>query len=327
MKQLRITMIALCLASAGYAFSSPFEILVTETSFGSNPNPANWGGIQRYGFSGNGASATTLTGISAGSLSDPAGMFFNGTELFVGNRHGNGSPSSVSRFLYDSGTSTFSANGTITGNGMVGVHGLAMRPGTNELYASNVNNGLSAFTVTGGGATAMGMLLSGAKRDVFFSADGANMYATEGINGNLVRYEFATSTVTTYAISGASGLHFGNWRGDHLFLGDYSGSKVYDITFDANGAVSGSTVAANLNAAIGVAFSPDNQEMFVSSHTGNSITRYTFNSGTSAWDMTGTINTDTNMGDIQVIASVPEPASMAALGLGALALLRRRRKN
>lgn len=324
MNTLRITATVLLVGATAFAMATPFEIVVTETKTGSNPNPSDWGGIQRFSFTGTGSAATQLSTIPAGLLSDPAGLCFNGNELFVGNRHGNSSASSISRFLYDWNTDTFTANGTITGNGLFGVHGLELRPGTNDLWASNVNNGLSGFTVTGGGATANGTLMSGAKREVMFSHDGRYLYATEGVSGNLVRYDFNTSTTTSYAISGASGLHNAAWRGDHLFISDFGSSQVFDVAFDANGAVASSSVAASVSGAISLAFSPDSNEMFVASHTGNKIDRFLYNSGTSSWDFESSIATSSNMGDIQIL--VPEPASFAVLGLGALALLRRRKK-
>lgn len=325
MKAIKITFACLCFGIAGHAFSSPFEIIATESFSGSNSNSALWQGIQRYGFSGNGASAVSLTGIPASQVSDPVGLFYQNGELFVGNRHGNTFASSISRFKFDGTTDSFTANGTITGNGLLGVHGVWMRPGTNDLYAANVNSGLSIFSVTDSSASPNGTMFSGPFRDVMFSADGNNLYATSGINGNLKRYDFTTGTTTDYTIAGASGLHFGAWRGDHLYVSDYSGSQVFDLSFDPTGALTSSTVAVNVNAAIGVAFSPDQQEMFVSSHTGNKIDRFLFDSGTSSWNFESSIATGTNMGDIQVIP-VPEPASMVALGLGAAALLRRRKK-
>ncbi len=325
MKAFKITLAGICLGVASHAFSSPFEIIATESFSGSNSNSSLWQGIQRYGFSGNGAAAVSLSGIAASDLSDPVGLFYQNGELFVGNRHGNSFASSISRFTFDGGTDSFTANGTITGNGLFGVHGVWMRPGTNDLYAANVNTGLSIFSVTGSSATPNGTMFSGPFRDVMFSADGNNLYATSGVNGNIKHYDFTTGTTTDYTIAGASGLHFGAWRGDHLYVSDFSGSQVFDLSFDAAGALTSSAVAVNVNAAIGVAFSPDQQEMFVSSHTGNKIDRFLFDTGTSSWNFESSIATGTNMGDIQVIP-VPEPASMVALGIGALALLKRRKK-
>lgn len=325
MNQLKSLLVLASASLMAGAFASPFELLVTETPNGTNPNPTSWKGIQRYGFTGTGSSATMMSSFLPSQVNDPAGLYFNGGELFVGNRHGNTFAASVSRFTYDGNTDVFTANGTITGNGLFGVHGLAIRPGTNDLYASNVNAGVSIFATTGGGATPNGMILSGATRDVMFSADGNNMYVSQGVNGTLTRHNFLTNSDTNYSIAGASGLHFGNWRNDHLFVGDFSSGKVYDIQFDALGAVTSSSAVANVGGAIGVAFSPDNMEMFVSSHTGNTISRFLYNTGTSSWDFQSSIAAGSNLGDIQVISTVPEPATLAVLGIGVVALLRRRR--
>ena len=79
--------------------------------------------------------------------------------------------------------------------------------------------------------------MSGAKRDVFFSADGRYLYATEGVSGTLQRYDFVTNSFNSYSISGASGLHNGNWRGNHLFISDFGTNNVWDLGFDANGTI------------------------------------------------------------------------------------------
>jgi len=71
-----------------------------------------------------------VPGIPAARVRDPAGLAFpaSSSEVFVGNRHGNNSADgvagSISRFLYDRATRSFTATGTISGNGLAGVHQL-----------------------------------------------------------------------------------------------------------------------------------------------------------------------------------------------------------
>lgn len=322
-KSIIVSIGVLALTAVGQA---QFQLLVTETAAGS-VGPSQWMGVRRYNVAGTGGTATLGNGIATSALSDPAGLAFNSNgELFVGNRHGNGSASSISRFTYDSGSDTYLSNGAITGNSLFGVHGLNFSS-TGELFASNVNGPISRFTFPGGVATANGTMGSGPSRDVFFSPDGLWAYATQGVSGNLIKYDLSTGNqVGSFSIAGANQLHNGSWRGNTLYLASFASNSVHAIDFAANGDVSGSSVAANVAASIGLAFSPDQQEMFVSSHTSGLISRFLNSGGT--WVANGSINVGVNMGDIIVapLQPVPEPASLAVIGLGCAAMLRKRRR-
>lgn len=318
---MRIHLSLIVLAALSVSSVAQFKVLVAETSAGA---VGPFMGVRRYDVAGTGGAATLGNGIAAGSLSDPAGLAFGtGGDVFVGNRHGNASPSSISRFVYDSGTDSYVANGTITGNSLFGVHGINFAP-NGELFASNVNGPISRFTFPGGVPTANGTMGSGPARDVFLSADGRWGYVTQGVSANLLKYDLATGNlVNTFAIAGGGGLHNGSWYGSDLYIAAFSGNAVAKIQFDANGDVVGSSTFASA-APISLDFSPDGQEMFVASHTSGLITRYA-NSGGS-WVQSGTINVGVNLGDIIVYPQVPEPATLGVLGLGMLALARRRRK-
>lgn len=318
---MKSTLIIFALA-ATVAAQAQFQLLVAETPAGS-VGSGQWMGVRRYDVAGTGGSAVIGNGIAAGQLSDPAGLAMSSTgELFVGNRHGNSAASSMSRFLYNGGTDSYDSNGTVTGNSLFGTHGIVVS-NAGEIFATNVNGPISRFTYSGGLVTPNGTFGSGPARDAFVSADNQWLYVTQGVSGNLLKYSIASGAlVNTFGIAGAGGLHNGNWRGNELFIAGFTSGTVHRIAFDANGDVSGSSVVANTNGPISLAFSPDEQEMFVAGHQSGIIDRYQFGGG--GWAHNGTIVTGVNMGDILV--AVPEPATMAALGLGLAALIRRRRR-
>lgn len=308
-------------ALAGMSLAqATFQLLVTETPAGS-VGPGSWMGVRRYDVAGTSGAAALGNGIAAGLVSDPAGLAMSPTgELFVGNRHGNANPSSLSRFVYNTGTDTYVPNGVVTGNSLFGTHGLVFSA-AGDLFATNVNGPISRFTLAGTVVNPNGTMGSGPSRDAFVSGDGQWLYVTQGVSGSLLKYSVATGNlVNTFAIGGANGLHNGNWRGAELYVAGYASGTVHRISFDANGDVSTSGIVATASGPISLAFSPDGQEMFVAGHTSGVIDRFLFNAG--SWNQTGTIVTNVNMGDMMV---VPEPATLAILALGALAALKPRR--
>jgi len=223
---------------------------------------------------------------------------------------------------YNSGTDSYDPNGTVTGNSLYGTHGIVFSA-AGELFATNVNGPISRFTYSGGVVTPNGTFGSGPSRDAFVSADGLWLYVTQGTSGTLLKYNIASGgLVNIFSIPGAGGLHNGNWRGNELFIAGYTSGAVHRIAFDGNGDVSTSSVVANVNGPISLAFSPDQQEMFVAGHTSGIIDRYLLTGNN--WQFNGQIVTNVSMGDMLI--AVPEPATMAVVGLGFAALLRRRRR-
>jgi len=313
--------LAIAVVGAVSSAQAQFQLLVTETpagSVGSN----QWMGVRRYNVAGTGGAAVQGNGIAAAQVSDPAGLAISPTgELYVGNRHGNANPSSISRFLYDGNTDTYVANGLVAGNSLFGTHGLVFSA-AGDLFATNVNGPVSRFLLSGGVVTPNGVLGGGPSRDAFVSGNGQWLYVTQGVSNTLLKYDVASGALlNTFSIAGAGGLHNGNWRGQDLYVAGYTSGSVHRISFDSNGDVSTSSVAVNASGPISVAFSTDGGEMFVAGHVSGVIDRWLANG--SGWVANGSIVTGVNMGDMQV---VPEPATMAVLGLGAAALLRRRRK-
>jgi hypothetical protein len=319
MKKLLIGLVAVALAAVS---SAQFEILAAESAPGpGNQNPSTWGGVLRFGID-IGGNATALSGIDKTLLADPVGVVFAPDgELMVSNRHGNTQASSVGRFLRD-GSGNYVANGAITGNSLFGAHGANFNPVTGEFWVTNVNGPLSRFT--GGSYTANGTVSSGPVRDINFNADGSFAYVTTS-TGTLRRLNTATLTFTDFGVS-ATGLHQMQWRGGALYGANYASGGtggVYTINLDGAGAVTGVTQVVSLSDAIGVTFSPDGNEMFVSRHGVGGINRYLFNSG--SWVANGSISTTNSLGHLATYA-VPEPASLLALAGLVPLVLRRRRK-
>lgn len=318
---------ALVMGSA-LADAQTFELLVTQTPPGSIDitNPANWGGVLQYNIAGTGGAATAGgNNIGSTSLTDPAGLAYSNSlgQLFVGNRHGNSGNTTISRFFHVQ-SGPFTANGSFGVAGETGIHQLAISPTTGELFASSFNGGIQRFTSIGTTPVAGSVILNGAIRGVAVSPDGNRLYATTG--ANVIRqFDLNTNTeLTSLVVSGASGLHYLRFRGNNeLYAADFDGDQIFRFSVLSDNLTGAGSFAST--DPIGLAFSPDLSEMFVSTHqTSSDIHRYLFNSNTNSWNFTSNINVGTSLGDIIVIP-VPEPA-LGSLAIGGALLLLRRRK-
>jgi len=307
---------ALAAVAALAAQGAAFELFVTQSPPGpQNQNPATWSGVLQYHANDAGGLLTPGEGIDRTNVSDPAGLAYrvSSSEVFVGNRHGNNQPSSISRFIYNPVLRRLTPNGAITGNGLYGVHQLAFHPLTGELFAANVNNGVSRFTFAADGqAIPNGQISSGPTRGVIISPDGKRLYvscATSAIRQFDLQTgsELASLTVSTQD----AGLHgFEILRGELYAAGLYA-DTVYRFSIQPNNDLL-LLDSANINDPAAIEFSPDGREMFVTGHrTSDVLYRFGYDHQANSWVHTGDFDAQSSLGDILMIPSTPEPSISA----------------
>ena len=292
------------------AIATPFELFVTQSPPGpQNQDPATWSGVLQYHATNNSGTLVQGVGIDKTNLADPAGLVFRQStrELFVGNRHGNNNPSSIARFIFDGASRRLIPNGQIAGNGLYGVHQMAFNPVTGEMFAANVNSGVSRFTFdTTGNPTANGTISSGPARGVAVSSDGTRLYVT-GASATIRQFDLISGTELTPVTvpSNVGGLHYFGFRGGQLYVAGLYDDVVYRYAVDANNNLTlAGTISMNDPAAI--AFSPDGLEMFVSGHrTSDVIYRFKYQSD-DTWLEEAVFDAQSSLGSILVIPSVPE---------------------
>jgi hypothetical protein len=251
-----------------------FIVMVTESPPGpDNGNRATWGGVRAYFVRRSGAALEPIEGIPAALLADPVGLTFRAasSEVFVSNRHGNngadGVAGSIARFVFDPMTRALMPHGTITGNGLAGVHQAVFDPVSGELFAANVNGGVSRFTFdAAGNAIANGTIATGAARGVAISPDGKRLYVS---GATPVIQQFALPAGTEagrVSVSGANALlHYFAPRGNELYVSGFNDNTIYRLAIGAgNDLASAGTVTASNPVA--VAFSADGLELFAVGH-------------------------------------------------------------
>ena len=245
---------------------------------------------------------TPLTLIPESLLNDPNVPAFNSQgELFVSNRHGNvrGGIGSIARFTFDT-KGNFTPTGSITGNGLEAVNGLAFFT-TGELFAANFMNRLiSRFLFTAGGnAVANGTINTGEFINIglAFAANG-ELFTTH--DSSVVR-RWVFDSITGDAISNGffvapgTRLHYlGFDAKGELFVADPGTDRVFRFLFDSSGNPVENGIISVPGGPLGVAFSPRG-ELFVTSHFTGLISRFVFddngnaipNGSTSAADNLG----------------------------------------
>jgi hypothetical protein len=290
---------------------TPFALLVTESPPGpQNGDRASWGGVRHYTATGSGAPLVEGTGIPAAMLADPAGLAYRASsgEVFVGNRHGNnaadGTAGSIVRFRYDRQNRSFTLTGTITGNGLSGVHGMTFSPTTGELFAASYVGCISRFTFDGAG-TAMprDAFGSGGCRGVRVSADGKRLYVTAATAVIKVFDLTVTPPMELAAtpVMDSPSLHGLAWHGGLLYAAGLTNNKIHRFFIDLGGnPQQKDTIAASSPAAID--FSADGMEMFTAGHRDSDVLqRFRYEATGDSWTSSAEISAQKSLGDVLVL--------------------------
>ena len=262
--------------------------------------------------------------------------------------------SSFNLVKYDSSTpGTFTSTAAMTGvvSGQT-LRGIDVNPITGELYAlstiNSVSNGagqLYKVNTTTGALTAVGSqftLLTGNTRvSMDFNPVSGQINVVTGSSTNAGTFSFTLNPTTgvksslTNVASGfnPTGIAFTNNTAGATSTQGY----IYDYDADQLGTFNPTTGAVTLLGANGLStFTNTGSQGFdISGVTGTAYLNldigssliddlYTANLTTGILTKTGSVTVQ--MLDISAASAVPEPGTIAVLGLGAIALLRRRRK-
>jgi hypothetical protein len=321
--------------TAASAYAAPYSLLVTQSPPGpSNQNPANWQGVLQYTVDGFAAPLVSVPGLAGSDVRDPAGITYRlaSNEVLIGNRHGNnaadGTGGSISRFTFNPSTATLTPSGTILGNGLFGVHQLNFSPTTGELFAANVNSGVSRFTFDGAGnAVPNGTISSGAARGVAVSPDGGRLYVT-GASNTIRQFNLSTGTeLPSLVVPGSPNLHYLRVHNNELFAAGLDANQILRYSIDPAGTLTPKPAFAAISP-ITVTLSLDGTELYTTGHRSTDlIERFTYNSLTDNWTLADTINSNFSLGDALVLpVAIPEPTTLALGGLTWLVLHARPRR-
>jgi len=327
---LALLLLAAAVGSPGPTDAEPLvgSMLVAPvtTPMSCGPDPDCLTPVLRFQFEGTGP-LSPLSDIPPSPESlvvDPSYAAFNSQgELFVANRHGNsgGGVGSIARFTFDAAGNPI-ANGSITGNSLDTVMGLAFSP-TGELFAANWASGtISRFLFdTSGNAIPNGTIFTGQQlnQGLAFSPNGELFVAHQGS----VVDRFVFDPVTKEAMPNGSfvipesscllGLTF-SVQGE-LFVADGYTDLVFRFVFDGLGnPVDNGTISVS-GAPLGVALSSAG-ELFVTSHYTGGISRFLFDVNGDAVP-NGFTPTD-HLGGVAILAGTtsptPTPTSVPAVG-------------
>jgi 6-phosphogluconolactonase (cycloisomerase 2 family) len=284
------------------AAAQPFFLVATVTPPGSG-SPSH--DVMRFALAGSGAAEVTQPPILASLVNDPAHALFRARDdLLVANRHGNSGAGSISRFRLNTDGS-YTQLATITGNGLANVHQVDVNPITGELFAVCIGLGgrLSRFTFgLDGSAVPNGTVSTGLSglRGVALRRTGTELVAVsqnEGLRRFTIEPDGSLTLLQSLTGHAGSGAHYAKFLREELYVGQIGWNRVARYRYDQNGHMYLHQTIPCAGGPLDVAFSEDEQEMFVAKHFSGGIDRFQYNPTLDTWVYFGAIATP-HMGGI-----------------------------
>ena len=263
-----------------------------------------------------------MEGVPADSLRDPSGLGYleKTSQLFVGNRFGATGPANLQPIQHTFG-STFSLGRPTSQVGSRGACQVAANPHTNEVFLATTDGPIYRYLWDGQKLNENGIIdTGGPARGVAIAPDGKRLFFTTA-QSTIRQWDLATDTELRPIRVSASNLHLMRFRGTSELYVAAHGDQGHVIRFalDQNDNLR-MTEDIPMRFPVAVAFSPDLNEMFVSSHvpaTNTSdavIHRYAFDVVADDWNQTQSINVGASMQDI---ITLPLPTILAKPAPGA----------
>jgi hypothetical protein len=264
-------------------------LLVTESPYGTNPDPETWGGVLRYDLGEDGAVLEPVTGIDAQHVHDPWGLAWRdeSQELLVGNRQGNfqgnDDGAAIQRFLYDPEANAFVPNGTIADDELSEVHQIEIDPESGELFAASGALGIARFTFDDQAAAASnGTLDTGNARGVIMSPGGRKLWVTSGTDA-VRQFDVGTwNELAPVATEDGAMLQNLTVHDGFLYAPGYTSNAIYRFRIGADDDLV-LLDAIEATRPVSVAFSADGERMYASGD--GVIERFAYDGENESWSL------------------------------------------
>ncbi|MFN0138226.1 MAG: hypothetical protein ACKVS9_19150 [Phycisphaerae bacterium] len=275
------------------AVAQSYQVIVAETPVGAGGGQP----VRRYLLTEPFAIESPVTSIPGASLNDPVSVAFRSPlEAFIGNRAAHSGNGSVQRCTFSPDLTTVTIGALISGNSITDCAQIAFSPVDGELFVTNFTGGMvSRFVFDGAdnalangtiqmpdGANQLGIAFRPADQQLFVSSYTFIRRFSRNLDGTY-------SYIGNFG-PGTSSIHFMRFKGDELYVCDIAGNSIFRYRFDASG-VPYLHKARSFPSPIDVAFSPDDREMYVSSHFGAGINRYNYIADNDEWEFLANIAT------------------------------------